>query len=805
MTRSFTGATDAASWALRLVAQPLAQLLEDARELARPVHGNRISYSRKVFIPLTRLCRDTCAYCTFATAPSRLPRAFLSPEEVVDIAKAGQAAGCREALFTLGDKPELRYAAAREELAVLGYRTTIDYLVAMCEKVLRETTLYPHVNAGVMPASDMSRLRGVSISQGLMLESTSERLCARGGPHFGSPDKQPSVRLAMLEEAGELAIPFTTGILIGIGETRLERIASLLAIRDAHRRHGHVQEVIVQNFRAKPGTRMAGSPEPSLEDLLWTVAAARIILGGEANIQVPPNLSDEHYATLLAAGINDWGGVSPVTPDHVNPEKAWPAIAALSTSTRAAGYELVERLATYPAYCRDASRWLSPDLATRVRHDVDADGYPREDSWVAGAGAPPPAFSAPTPPIGGGPVRAVIDKVSCAQRLEESDILTLFGARGNDFHAVCEAADRVRQQTVGDVVRYVVNRNINYTNVCQYRCQFCAFAKAGGAEDLRGVPYDLSHDEITRRVREAWARGGTEVCMQGGIHPAYTGDTYVDVCRTVKSAQPLMHVHAFSPLEILHGATTTGVDVPTFLQRLRNAGLSTLPGTAAEILDDEIRAVICPDKLNTLQWLQVMEAAHVAGLRSTATIMFGHVERPIHWARHLLRVRALQERTGGFTEFVPLPYVHMEAPMHRKGLSRRGPTFREAVLMHAVARLALHPVLPNIQTSWVKMGPQGAQACLQAGANDLGGTLMNESISRAAGTVHGQEFEPGRMDAAIRAIGREPQQRTTLYAAVPDDRRTASYGAPMLAPVVLTRVTRRRSSPAASQTGILQP
>jgi len=782
----------AAALTARLEAQPLPALLAQACELARSVHGARVSYSRKVFIPLTRLCRDSCAYCTFATVPSRLPRAFLTPEEVLRVARAGQAAGCREALFTLGDKPELRYPSAREELERLGHRTTVDYLAAMCELVLRETSLLPHVNAGVMPREDIARLRSVSVSQGLMLESTSERLCARGGPHFGSPDKEPSARLAMIDAAGELAVPFTTGILIGIGETRLERVESLLAIRDLHRRHGHIQEVIVQNFRAKPGTRMAGCAEPDLDDLLWTAAAARVLLGPEMNIQVPPNLSDRRYPALLGAGINDWGGISPVTPDFVNPEAAWPAIAELEQTTRAAGHELVERLAVYPAYCNDASRWLEGELATRVRREVDAEGYPRTDGWVAGSAEPPPVPARKSAsPCTLSPLRSAVAKAVDGNALNEGEITLLFSARGAAFDMVCDAADALRRATVGNVVGYAVNRNINYTNICHHGCRFCAFAKGRGTEDLRGAPYDLAHEEIARRVAEAWQRGATEVCMQGGIHPAYTGDTYVEFCRTVKAAQPGMHVHAFSPLEVLHGARTTGLDVLSFLRRLRDAGLGTLPGTAAEILDDEVRAQICPDKLNTAQWLEVVEAAHRIGMRTTATIMFGHVERPVHWARHLLRVRTLQERTNGFTEFVPLPYVHMEAPMHRRGVSRRGPTFREAVLMHAVARLALHPVLPNIQTSWVKMGLDGARACLHAGANDLGGTLMNESISRAAGTVHGQELPPARMDDFICAAGRTPRQRTTLYADAPEERSSAAYGAAPLAPMVLTPPARR--------------
>jgi len=783
--------TDAPELLRQLEALPLPELLARAQALAAAGHGQRVSYSRKVFIPLTRLCRDVCAYCTFAQAPSRLESAYLSPEEVLRIARAGQAAGCKEALFTLGDKPELRYAAARDALRALGYLTTADYLAAMCELVLRETGLLPHVNAGVMTAEEIALLRRVSVSQGLMLESGSERLCGKGGPHHGSPDKQPARRLAMIAAAGELAVPFTTGILIGIGETRLERIESLLAIAELQRRHGHIQEMIVQNFRAKPGTRMAGAAEPSQEDLLWTAAAARLVLGPEMNIQVPPNLSDSAYPALLQAGINDWGGISPVTPDHVNPEAPWPQIRALEAATAGAGKVLVERLAIYPRYCDEADRWLTPELATRVRRLVDVDGLPRTDGWSPGLQAPAPSLN----PLVTTPVpadtREAIARALDGATLDEAQVLALFSARGTAFEAVCTAADELRAAAVGEVVRYVVNRNINYTNICQHRCHFCAFAKGSKDADLRGTPYDLSHEEVKRRVAEAWARGATEVCMQGGIHPDYSGDTYAGLCRAVKEAEPRMHIHAFSPLEILHGATTCGLSLHDYLARLRDAGLSTLPGTAAEILDDEVRALICPDKLNTAEWLQVMEAAHQVGLRSTATMMFGHVERPVHWARHLLRLRALQARTGGFTEFVPLPYVHMEAPMHRKGVSRSGPSFREAVLVHAVARLVLNPVLPNIQVSWVKMGPEGVRACLQAGANDLGGTLMNESISRAAGTQHGQELAPAEMEALIRAAGRTPQQRTTLYGAVPPERQAVARCAGPLAPVVLTPPVRR--------------
>ena len=819
-------------------------LMEAARGVRDRRSGDVVTYSPKIFIPLTELCRDVCRYCTFAKTPGNVRAPYLTVEEAVDVARRGAEAGCTEALFTLGDQPERRYRAAREALDRMGFASTIDYLVHAARRVHEETGLLPHVNPGVMTREELARLREVSVSAGIMLESSSRRLCEKGGPHYGSPDKDPEVRLATMERAGELAVPFTTGILIGIGETRHERIESLLAIRGLEDRHGHIQEVIVQNFRAKPGTPMAAAPEPSLEDHLWTIAVARLVLGPGTSVQAPPNLRPGALARLVEAGLDDWGGVSPVTPDHVNPEAPWPHLVELERATESAGKSLAPRLPLHPRFVFDLERWVDSGLRSAVLAASDGQGLGRETRWYAGdadegaEGAPAGAGSGPvheSAPDAGDPgdspaarvtgvdpapereserkargetrrresfvtstiaprvspsLGCVLDRVREGAPLDEPQIVRLFEARGAEARAVCEAADRLRRERNGDVVSYVVNRNINYTNVCYFKCRFCAFSKGRLSANLRGRPYDLDLAEIARRTREAWDRGATEVCLQGGIHPDYTGETYLSICRAVKDAAPQIHVHAFSPLEVWQGARTLGVDLPEYLERLRAAGLGSLPGTAAEILDDEVRRELCPDKITTDEWLEVMESAHGVGLGSTATIMFGHIDGYRNWARHLMGVRDLAQRSGGFTEFVPLPFVHMESPMFLRGRARRGPTLREAVLMHAVARLALDPWIVNIQTSWVKMGPDGMRLALAAGANDVGGTLMNESITRAAGAGFGQEMPPERLESVILEAGRSPRQRTTRYCDAPAGRRGAAFGAPALTEPVFRRARR---------------
>lgn len=766
---------------------PLDELMSRARAVRDYAFGSRVTYSPKVFIPLTMLCRDRCGYCTFAQPPARLASPYLSPDEVLRIAQAGVRRGCHEALFTLGERPELRYPVAAEWLTDHGYGSTVEYLAAMCRLVLDETGLLPHANAGALSADELALLRTVSPSQGMMLESLNAGLTA----HRGSPDKTPARRLATLEAAGELRIPFTTGILVGIGESRRDRVDALVAISEAHRRHGHVQEVIVQNFLPKEGTGMHSAPPCPQDEYLEAVALARLILADDIHLQAPPNLSDD-FGVLIDAGIDDWGGVSPVTADHVNPERPWPALDRLRHVTVDRGFALAPRLTIHPEFALDPDRWLDDGLRFAVLDRSDAEGLGRDDpgahlpqkvdtitavgdgaevtligrrstAWYSGADVTPPTLVPASHERITGPVAEVLDGVRDGQEVGEDEIITLFSARGPEVAAVAAVADRLRRNAVGDTVTYVHNRNINYTNVCTFKCRFCGFSKGPLSLNLRGKPYLLTLEEMAGRVREAWDLGATEVCLQGGIHPDFDGEYYLDVCRAVKEAAPDIHVHGFTALEVTEGAKRLGEPLDQYLRRLLDAGLRTLPGTAAEILDDDVRAVLCPDKINTEEWLHAHRTAHSVGLRSNVTIMFGAVEHPRSWARHLLVTRALQRETGGFTEFVGLPFVHMAAPIYLQRRSRRGPTFREVVLMHAVARITYRDDIDHIQASWVKLGLPGVTQLLQCGVDDLGGTLMDENISRAAGAVHGTGVDAEDFRAMLEPLGRSLVQRSTLY------------------------------------------
>jgi FO synthase len=738
---------------------PLEDVLEEARAIRDRQSGSRITFSPKVFIPLTMLCRDRCGYCTFAKAPARVDHPYLEIDEVVALARQGAEKGCSEALFTLGERPELRYDIAQEWLRERHYDSTVAYIVAAAHAVLKETGMLPHINAGAMYREELAMLRTVSASQGMMIETLRGDLEA----HRLAPDKEPSRRLHTLESAGELRIPFTTGILVGIGETRRDRLDALCAIAESAERHGHIQEVIVQNFLPKPGTLMADHPAAPIEEFLWTIAAARIILPPAVHLQAPPNLTDD-AASLLSAGIDDFGGVSPVTIDHVNPERAWPELAKLRAITEGAGLTLAPRLTLYPEFVQDPETWQDEALRTPILISSDAEGLCRDAAWVSGGDVSPPNL-VPSQTHGtiDSAISEVLDGVALGQELGIEEIVTLFSARGSDVVRVSEVADDLRRQINGDDVTFVINRNINYTNVCTFKCRFCAFSKGPLSLNLRGDPYLLDLEEVTRRVAEAEVEGATEVCLQGGIHPSFDGNYYLDVLGAVKAGSEKIHIHAFSALEVFEGARRSEMSLEEYLLALKQAGLKTLPGTAAEILDDEIRALLCPDKINTEQWLEVHETAHSVGLRSNVTIMFGAVEQPVSWARHIVRTREVQKRTGGFTEFVPLAFVHMATPLFIKGKARRGPTFREALLLHAVGRIAYRGTIDNVQASWVKVGTQGSAQILQAGANDLGGTLMDENISRAAGASHGQRMETEDLEAIVAPLSRPLVQRTTLY------------------------------------------
>ncbi|MBL7496890.1 bifunctional FO biosynthesis protein CofGH [Frankia sp. CN7] len=854
MRRALRRARDGATLDVTEAAVLLAARGDDLRDLAASAARVRdaglesagrpgvVTYSPKVFIPLTRLCRDRCHYCTFATVPHRLPAAFLEIDEVLEIARAGAAAGCAEALFTLGDRPEDRWPAAREWLDARGYDSTLGYVRAAAVAVLEETGLLPHLNPGVLSWAELARLKPVAPSMGMMLETTARRLFTdQGGPHYGSPDKDPEVRLRVLEDAGRLGVPFTTGLLLGIGETRTERAETIFALRRVARAYGSVQEVIVQNFRAKDDTAMRGEPDVGAEELAAAVAVTRLVLGPTARVQAPPNLVDpDECALLLSAGIDDWGGVSPVTPDHVNPERPWPALDALRAASAAAGFELRARLTVYPPY--QSEPWLDPRLAghvgalagpdgllrpgaapvglpwqepdggfadsgrtdlhtaidtagraTEKRADFDsvygdwaalraqvsaagtgADGVVGTGSRAADA-AGVAAAAAPAPRRGDPEVLAALRHAADDPAgISDAEALALFGATGPELEALCRLADDLRRDTVGDDITYVVNRNINFTNVCYTGCRFCAFAQRRGDADA----YTLSFEEVGQRATEAWEIGATEVCVQGGIHPDWPGTAYFDLAREIKRAAPGIHLHAFSPMEVMNGVSRTGLSVADWLTAAREAGVDTIPGTAAEILDDEVRWVLTKGKLPAAAWVEVVTTAHRVGLRSSATMMYGHVDTPAHWVAHLRLLRAIQAETGGFSEFVALPFVHHSAPIYLAGVARPGPTVQENRAVHAMARILLHGAIANIQCSWVKLGTEGCRAVLAGGVNDIGGTLMEETISRMAGSQHGSRRSIEELEQVAALASRPARQRTTTYGVVPQERFEAARAEP---------------------------
>ncbi|MCW2600317.1 MAG: Radical domain protein [Frankiales bacterium] len=759
-----------------------------------------VTYSRKVFIPLTRLCRDRCHYCTFATSPAKLESPYLSMEQVLDIARQGAALGCKEALFTLGDRPEERWPQARKWLDEAGYDDTLSYVRAAAVAVLEETGLLPHLNPGVMSWAELQRLKPVAPSMGMMIETTADVPA-----HKGSPDKVPAVRLQTLEDAGRHAIPFTTGLLVGIGESLRDRAETVFAIRASHKRHGHVQEVIVQNFRAKPDTAMRHADDTPLDEFLAAIAVTRLVLGPRMRVQAPPNLVDlAETAALLSAGVDDWGGVSPLTPDHVNPERPWPHVEDLARASADNGFTLTERLTAHPPYLQEP--WLDPRLqvhvdALRSPEGLASDVIPKGLPWQEPDGGLQSTgrtdLHATVDTTGrtadrrsdfddvygdwdavraaiASPRRMDIDVAAALRKapgaLTVKDALSLLTAEGEDLEALCRWADEVRRDTVGDEVTYVVNRNINFTNVCYTGCRFCAFAQRRTDADA----YSLSLEEVEQRAAEAWQVGATEVCMQGGIDPQLPGTAYLDLARAIKRGAPEIHLHAYSPMEVVNGAARMQVPIREFLEAAREAGVDSLPGTAAEILDDDVRWVLTKGKLPTAQWIEVVQTAHSIGLPTTSTMMYGHVDEPRHWAAHLVLLRELQQESGGFTEFVPLPFVHTNAPLYLAGLARPGPTVRDNRAVHAVARLVLHGQIDHIQSSWVKLGVEQCHEVLAGGVDDLGGTLMEETISRMAGSTHGSRKSVEELEAMVLAADRTPRQRTTLYGVVDGERHAAA-------------------------------
>jgi FO synthase len=747
----------------------------------------RVTFSRNFTLSLSRTCQCYCKYCAFATHQAHIH----APEEVERQLDEALKRNAKELLVLTGERPEVHPIVA-ERLKTWGHSDFTSYVVWACERAL-ERGMLPHTNLGVLSKEDLARLREVTASQGLMLESISERLMDT--VHAGSPTKHPAARLATIEAAGELKIPFTSGILVGIGETPEERIESLEALAQSHRRHGHLQEVILQNFVPHPryyGAEVAdiadeasrrrwgrgGSPSslgsfeergqssaltsrqssakrsegdpplPSWANPVGIGEIKRLIeeckrLMPDVGVQVPPNLSG-FWPELVEAGATDLGGLS-ANGDHISPEEPFPSPHQVRKELAPRGYALTERLCVYPQYMDP--EWMEQGVLDVIKLKywsfIPRKGSGRRSEEV----------------IDSSLATKAITKGREGLELSEDELTALFAeTRPEVVEEMRVAADELRAELAGDRVTFVVNRNINFTNVCVVGCAFCGFGQGKRSPDA----YEVSEEDFAARVEEAVAFGATELCMQGGIHPDLTLEEYGRWLRLAKQVAPQLHLHAYSPMEINWACERSGKEPLEVFEYLLECGLGSTPGTAAEVLDDGVRQRISPNKLPADRWVEIIEASHRAGLRSTSTVMFGHIEEPRELARHMRVVRALQERTGGITEFVPLSFIPFNTLLGRThGIEEIS---MEENLKHTAAfRLALGRTVPNLQASWVKMGLEGATEALRWGVNDLGGTLMEENISRMAGSQHGVRLEPEQLIAAARAAGREPAQRTTLY------------------------------------------
>lgn len=723
-----------------------------------------ITYSRKVFVPLTTLCRDRCHYCVFVDTPGQLLKkhkpAFMSPEQVLAVVRQGQAMGCKEVLLTLGDRPEDRWPEARAWLDEHGFGSTIEYVAHIARLVTAETGLLAHANPGVMSEDELRMLRPAAPSMGMMLETTSRRLFEEPGQvHFGSPDKDPAVRLEVIDAAGRERVPFTTGILVGIGETEHDRAASLVAIRDAHERHqvagqGHVQEVIVQNFRAKPRTAMQGAPDADLLEYVAAVAVARLVMGPRMRIQVPPNLSDAgEFGLLVRAGADDWGGVSPLTADHVNPERPWPHLDDLARMTAELGFALRERLTAQPEFVLDAETWIDPALRPAVAALADA------GTGLAAAPAVAPfrpsrlpvqeaeerrASTAPGPGVRRLAEAAAADPLT----LDDADWVRLLGATGDDLDVLAATADDVRRYTVGEAVTLVVNRNLTSTG-------------------LRAAPTGeaaaFTLDDVGAIAADAWDLGATELCVQGRLDADAEPTGYLDIARAAKAAAPGLHLHAYRPQDVWDLADRTGLGLDGSLSAMREAGVDTVPGTGVKVLSERVRGLVAPTDLEIDRWVEGITTAHRAGFRSTSVIFYGHVETAAERIAHLRRLRAIQDETGGFSEFVPIP---LPGPAGGVPLVPGRAALDEHRAMVAVSRLLLSGSIPHVQIPWTRVGRAASAVLLQSGGDDLGGALLDGRVKPEAGIEHGLELPVTDAAALVARLFRPFRLRTTTYGQV---------------------------------------